>query len=342
MLKSLYSGVSGMKGFQTKMDVIANNIANTNTTAFKSGRARFQDMISQTNANASGPTAAGMGGINPQQVGLGVKVSAIDTIMTGGSLQSTGRDLDFGIEREGFFAVSSIIDIDDEGTITEVGTKYYTRDGAFFRDYEGNLVNSNGERVLGYVMEDYKLAKINPTDTTTIPDFYNAVDTLPDDYLSVPDPTDPTETNTAKLEMLNPLKIPDKIFGVDDDGTVTSDVVDLQSYSIDGTGKIVGVYSDGKAYLLGQIALVKFSNPEGLEKVGNSNYAYSNNSGEPIAGEAGGEGFGTIRQNFLEMSNVDLANEFTEMIIASRAYSANSRSITTSDEMLQELINLKR
>ena len=308
MLKSLYSGVSGMKGFQTKMDVIANNIANTNTTAFKSGRARFQDMISQTNANASGPTAAGMGGINPQQVGLGVKVSAIDTIMTGGSLQSTGRDLDFGIEREGFFAVSS--DVATDGT---VGTKYYTRDGAFFRDYEGNLVNSNGERILGYVSSGYGL--VDDASTT----------------LDEPDLDDEASEN---LELLKPLTIPDTI-------TVGGDLK-LQSYSVDGTGKIIGVYSDGKAYLLGQVALVKFSNPEGLEKVGNNNYAFSNNSGEPVAGQAGGDGFGTIRQNFLEMSNVDLANEFTEMIIASRAYSANSRSITTSDEMLQELINLKR
>ncbi len=340
MLKSLYSGVSGMKSFQTKMDVIANNIANTNTIAFKSGRTRFQDMISQTTLNASGPTTGGAGGINPQQIGLGVRVGAIDTIMDGGQLQPTNRDLDFAIENDGFFAVSSNIDIDGETAedIT-VGTKHYTRDGAFFRDYEGNLVNSNGERVLGYVMEDYNL---DPTDSDTIPDFYNSVDTLPDDYLDVPDPTDTDETNTAKLELLKPLKIPDRILGVDDTGDITENVVELQSYSVDTAGMIVGVYSDGRAYLLGQIGIVKFSNPEGLEKVGNNNYVFTNNSGSPVAGEAGGSGFGAIRQGFLEMSNVDLANEFTEMIIASRAYSANSRSITTSDEMLQELINLKR
>ena len=331
MLKSLYSGVSGMKGFQTKMDVIANNIANTNTTAFKSGRARFQDMISQTNANASGPTAAGMGGINPQQVGLGVKVSAIDTIMTGGSLQSTGRDLDFGIEREGFFAVSSDVDGTGGADGSEeiiVGNKYYTRDGAFFRDYEGNLVNSNGERILGYVpIENYSLDPNNLNTYNTVDDPNLSLPGFDDDgnVIGAPD----ADTELAKLK---PLIIPEVIAGD----------LKLQSYSVDGSGKIIGVYSDGKAYLLGQVGLVKFSNPEGLEKVGNNNYAFSNNSGEPVAGQAGGDGFGTIRQNFLEMSNVDLANEFTEMIIASRAYSANSRSITTSDEMLQELINLKR
>ena len=278
MLRSLYSGVSGMRGFQTKMDVIANNIANVNTTAFKSGRARFQDMISQTIANAQGPstTVGGLGGVNPQQAGLGVRVGAIDTVMTGGALQPTNRDLDFAIEGDGFFAVSP-----------KTGTTYYTRDGAFFRDYEGNLVNSNGEKVMGY-------------------------------------------KGTAVTGTLEPLKIEELNGGNK-----------LDSFSIDGTGKISALYGTSKVDV-GTIAIVKFSNPEGLEKVGNNNYIKTNNSGDPENGVAGGTGFGVIRQGFLEMSNVDLANEFTEMIIASRAYQANSRSITTSDEMIQELLNLKR
>ena len=101
MLKSLFSGVTGMKNLQTKMDVISNNIANVNTTGFKSGRVRFEDMISQSIASAEE-------GINGKQVGLGVQASAIDTIMNGGSLQSTGRELDFGIENgdNSFFVVS--------------------------------------------------------------------------------------------------------------------------------------------------------------------------------------------------------------------------------------------
>ncbi|HCX64240.1 MAG TPA: flagellar basal body rod protein FlgG, partial [Eubacteriaceae bacterium] len=98
MLRSLYSGVSGMRNNQTKMDVIGNNIANVNTTGFKSGRVRFQDMLSQTIANAQAPTDNNLGGVNPQQIGLGVQVGAIDTIMTGGALQPTNRDLDFAIE----------------------------------------------------------------------------------------------------------------------------------------------------------------------------------------------------------------------------------------------------
>lgn len=308
MLRSLYSGVSGMRSFQTKMDVISNNIANVNTTAFKSGRAKFQDMLSQTTANAQSPTEDGLGGVNPQQIGLGVKVGSIDTIMTGGPLQPTNRSLDFAIEGEGFFAVSQ-----DGGATT-----MYTRDGAFYTDHEGNLINSSGLKIMGY--NDDAPIKVKDGETT-----------------NSPMPTDP------ELDDLKPLKVPDRLDksgDADDDGKY-----ELQEFTIDGTGKIIGVYSDGsesKTYILGQIGVVKFNNPEGLEKTGNNNYINSNNSGEPVAGEAGEAGYGVIRQGFLEMSNVDLANEFTEMIVTSRAYQANSRSITTSDEMLQELINLKR
>lgn len=285
MIRSLYSGVSGMRSNQTKMDVIGNNIANVNTTGFKSGRVRFQDMLSQTMASAQEATPGNLGGVNAQQVGLGVKVGAIDTIMTDGALQPTSRDLDLAIEGTGFFMVSQ----DDAGTM-----KLFTRDGAFYRDSAGDLVNAGGYKVLG-----------TPTDPTTIP------------------------TNPQKLAITNTRNIG----GVD---------LDLQSFSIDGSGTIKGVYSDGNSYNIGQIAVAKFDNSAGLEKVGNNNYRASNNSGDPAIGTANADGYGVIRQGVLEMSNVDLANEFTELIVTSRSYQANSRTITTSDEMLQELLSLKR
>ncbi len=310
MLRSLYSGVSGMRNFQTKMDVIANNIANVNTTAFKSGRVKFQDMLSQTVASAQSPQGInGLGGVNPQQIGLGVKVGSIDTIMEGGALQPTNRGLDFAIEGEGFFTLSA-----DGGA-----TRVYTRDGAFYVDFDGNLINASGLKVLGYGPggEDLKEITKDQTDSPTYK----------------PTPSD-------KLEA---LKIPEKI-------TVTSVDYELQEFNIDGSGNIVGVYSkvgtdagdESKTMLLGQIPVTTFSNPSGLTKDGGNNYVKSNNSGDPKVGLAGEDDKGFIRQGFLEMSNVDLANEFTEMIVTSRAYQANSRSITTSDEMLQELLNLKR
>lgn len=297
MLRSLYSGVSGMKSFQTKMDVIANNIANVNTTAFKSSRVRFQDMLSQTLSSAQGP-GTNLGGVNPRQVGLGVKVGSIDAMMENGALQPTNRELDFAIEGNGFFVVASKFDGDAPIDVL------YTRDGGFFRDSAGNVVNSNGEKVLGYLAED-----LEDFDADT----------------------------EITFDMLKPLIIPE----TDPD----NEDRDLQSYTIDGTGTITAVYADGtgaESKVIGRLAIATFSTPEGLEKRGNNNYSSSNNSGSPVYGSAGDPGFGVVRQGFLEMSNVDLANEFTEMVIASRAYSANSRSITTSDEMLQELINLKR
>ncbi len=294
MLKSLYSGVSGMKNLQTKMDVISNNIANVNTTGFKTGRVRFEDMISQTLAN-------GQVNENIKQVGLGVQLGSIDTIMTGGSLQSTGRELDFGIEGSdsSFFAVS------EEGDDAD---KMYTRDGGFYLNADNNLVTSSGYYVLG----------IKPTENTEYATDFDS------DALKY----DP-ETGLQKL-------------GISQSITVDGTDYDLQSYTVESDGLIVGTYGDGKSYVLGQVALSKFSNAAGLSKSGGNLYAKSANSGEPEIGNPSDDGFGNIRSGFLEMSNVDLANEFTEMIVASRAYQANSRSITTSDEMLQELLSLKR
>lgn len=292
MLRSLYSGVSGMRSFQIKMDTISNNIANVNTTGFKSGRVKFQDMLSQTVSRAQGASISGLGGINSQQIGLGVRVGAIDTIMTGGPMQPTNRDLDFGIEGEGFFILSQ-----DQGN-----TMNYTRDGAFYRDNVGNLVNASGYKVMGY-------SAINSSG-----------------YLTSLDKT-----------VLRPLTIPNT------HPNYTTVPRELESYYIDGSGVITAKYEGiSTPVVLGQIVLTRFSNPEGLEKTGGNNYRETNNSGAPVEGESGLNGFGIVRQGYLEMSNVDLANEFTEMIITSRAYQANSRSITTSDEMLQELINLKR
>jgi flagellar hook protein FlgE len=310
-----------MKSFQTKMDVIANNIANVNTTAFKSSRARFQDMLSQTLASAQGP-GNNLGGVNPRQVGLGVRVGSIDAMMENGALQPTNRELDFAIEGNGFFAVSSVFG----GDVTEsINTRVpqqilYTRDGGFFRDSGGNLVNGNGERILGY----YPETKVVDEDSND-------------------DPFGTTLDEISVADDLRALVIPDKV-DVDGDAADDGDF-DLQSYTIDGSGTIIGVYAsedEVNTVVLGRIAITTFSTPEGLEKRGNNNFEASNNSGAPEYGSAGDAGFGMVRQGFLEMSNVDLANEFTEMVIASRAYSANSRSITTSDEMLQELINLKR
>src|SRR5690625_4842805 len=114
MLRSMYSGISGMRNMQTKLDVIGNNIANVNTFGFKKGRATFKDLVSQQIAGATAP-GQDRGGVNARQVGLGMQLASIDTIHTQGSLQNTNRELDLGISGDGYFIVQ-----DDEMT-------YYTR-----------------------------------------------------------------------------------------------------------------------------------------------------------------------------------------------------------------------
>ena len=105
MLRSMYSGISGMKNFQTKLDVIGNNIANVNTYGFKKGRVNFKDLVSQSIAGASAPSEIHLGGVNPKQVGLGAQLATIDTIDTQGSLQTTGRSLDLAISGDGYFVL---------------------------------------------------------------------------------------------------------------------------------------------------------------------------------------------------------------------------------------------
>ncbi|NLJ74416.1 MAG: flagellar hook-basal body complex protein, partial [Firmicutes bacterium] len=116
----------------------------------------------------------------------------------------------------------------------------------------------------------------------------------------------------------------------------------LESFAIDQNGRIIGSFSNGLTRALGQVALARFANPAGLERTGSTMFGETPNSGDAQIGAAGIPGFGSIAPSSLEMSNVDLSEEFTEMIITQRGFQANSRIITSSDEMLQELVNLKR
>lgn len=144
MMRSLFSGVSGLKTHQTKMDVIGNNIANVNTTAFKSSSVTFSALMSQTTQNASGPNATtGTGGINARQIGLGVKSGAINTnIATQGSAQSTGNPFDIMISGDNFFIVS------------DGSSNFFTRDGSFYVDGVGNLaMTSIGYNVMGWQVD---------------------------------------------------------------------------------------------------------------------------------------------------------------------------------------------
>ncbi|SEF48168.1 flagellar hook protein FlgE [Caloramator fervidus] len=310
MLRSLNSGVSGMKANQVKMDVIGNNIANVNTTAFKSQRVTFKDILSQTLENASAP-AGGKGGTNPKQAGLGVAVAGIDTDMRQGALSTTGRATDIAIEGNGFFVISD-------------GIEYrFTRDGSFTLDSQGNLVTSEGFHVMGIYNTAFLADAYDPNNPPTV---------------NVDEPTFEPEISQESSPNITELKnIVIPFEALDESGAKQK----LLSFSIDKDGTIKGIYGD-KTVVIGKIVLANFQNPAGLEKLGGNTYRNTSNSGSPSLGIPASSGYGTVRQGLLEMSNVDLAEQFTEMIVTSRAFQANSRTITTSDEMLQELLNLKR
>lgn len=164
MMRSMYSGVSGLRAHQVKMDVIGNNIANVNTVGFKKGQATFQEVFSQVVRGASAPQG-GKGGTNPQQIGLGANIGAISTVHTKGPIQRTDNATDLMIDGEGFFIVS-----DDENYLN----RYYTRAGNFTLDKAGNLVTADGFKVLGYKFDEdgnwtSEIGPITINQTETVP-----------------------------------------------------------------------------------------------------------------------------------------------------------------------------
>ncbi|EPY2271597.1 flagellar hook-basal body complex protein [Clostridium sporogenes] len=338
MLRSMYSGISGLKAQQTKLDVVGNNIANANTTAFKSQSIRFQDMLSQNMSQATGPSA-NIGGSNPRQVGLGVQVAGIYTKFTTGNMQTTGNKLDAAIDGSGFFVVGRGPLIDgasddyiavDNATHEMTANKnmeiMFTRDGSFSLDSQGNLLTGDGLRVFGYENTNAKIS-------------YSVSDSKKQNIIDKPSDL---KAEPTFGDVLKPLTIPDSI-GVD------PDAIRIQSFSIGKDGVITASLVSGDKLAIGQIAMASFKNDAGLEKMGRNAYQVSANSGDPMIRSKSGatandnsKGYGNMLQSMIEMSNVDLAEEFTEMIVANRAFQACGKMITTGDEILQELVNLKR
>ncbi|MEU4427863.1 flagellar hook protein FlgE [Actinoplanes sp. NPDC024001] len=415
MLRSLYSGISGLNAHQRMIDVTGNNIANVNTTGYKSSQVQFSDTLSQM-MGAAGSPQDGQGGTNPAQIGLGVRVAGVTANFSQGSAQTTGKSGDMMIQGDGFF-------------ITRSGQEsLYTRAGSFFFDSNGTLVTTTGEPVQGWTADedgtvnsaakpdDIKMplgSTIPPKETTTITLKGNLssdpVDTVSNNYthtipVKVFDDKGATHTVIAeftrpevasepqawslqmkdeagvnmgaavsftmtngKVTKPGPLAAPwDTATGnllaggfqismddlttysgqsdarvFDTDGQAAGALTSL-SYTVSDTGEIIGVYSNGLKKTLGQVAMATFKNVAGLEKVGNSMFRTTVNSGYAQVGEPGSAGMGQVISGALEMSNVDLAQEFTNLVVAQRGFQANSRIITTSDEILQELVSMKR
>jgi flagellar hook protein FlgE len=293
MMKALYSGVSGMRSHQTKMDVIGNNIANVNTYGYKTQRTTFRDIYYQTMKNPGAPSddaSVVRGGTNSSQVGYGAQVGSIDTIHTMSGYSPTYKSTDLYINGEGFFMVK-----DASGNI------YYTRNGAFNFDSDGNLTDMNGNVVLGVRGDNIEI-------------------------------DDTTKALTGTIEPINIKKDPDD-----------TNFNYYKNITINGDGTI-SAYDEANEEIvtIGQIAIAYVQNPEALVLEGNSYYTESSNTGEIVSYQAGLGGTGAIVTGGLEMSNVDLANEFSEMIVTQRGFQANTKIITVVDQMLEELVNLKR
>lgn len=284
MLRSLTSAVSGLRGHQTMLDVIANNIANVNTSGFKTSSVDFTDVYYQTVSAASGSSGT-TGGTNAKQIGYGSTVSSIGLNNTQGGYSENGKETNLYIDGEGYFVVKTASD--------DSGATYYTRVGNFSFDANGYLVDAKGNFVCGATGTGSAL------------------------------PTDPDAAD------MDAIKI--------------DDITDYSSIAIGSDGKISAIDASGATVILGQVALSTFANPEGLTQNGSLYMSPSANSGDPTFFAPGNSSSaGSIISGGLEMSNVDLSKQFTDMIIAQRGFQANSRVITTSDEILQELVNLKR
>ncbi|HEY0118543.1 MAG TPA: flagellar hook protein FlgE [Cellulomonas sp.] len=402
MLRSLFSGISGLRSHQTMLDVTGNNIANVNTTGFKSSQIQFQDTLSQVLSNA-GAAQDDQGGTNPAQVGLGVRVAGVTTNFTQGASQLTGRSTDMMIQGDGFFVVR-------KGNET-----YYTRDGSFDFDATGDMVlPGDGALVQGWAAVNGVVDTAGQLSDLRVPagTLMGAQGTASATYEGNLDASAADGSITRSIEVYDDLGTARNlnltftksgadwtVTGTDDAGAtsgavaltfdpvtgalasttpastpaspatitvggVTVDIssitgfsgVDtvkaqsqdghaagtLQSFELGQDGTITGSFSNGLKQVIGRLAMAGFTNPAGLERAGGSLFSTTVNSGVIQLGTPGTGGRGTLAGGSLEMSNVDLSSEFTNLIVAQRGFQANARVITTSDDVLEELVNLKR
>jgi len=424
MWQAMLSGVASLKAHQTKMNVIGNNIANINTTGYKGSRVHFQDLMAQTFRAASRPSNV-LGGVNPIQVGLGVKVGAIDVHTLQGALEMTGRTTDLAIQGNGYFMLTNGRDI------------IYTRDGAFGLDSSGFLVHrGTGWKVLGWMADaggridtnqpinagsvlQFPVGSQAAVRQTSVVEYtgnlnanalptatyaatvrvYDALGGAHDVTITFtnrqtpPAGTPPsgavsswewsatvggipvgdfttgsntrlyfdgqgklvgtttqqitiTPTNGAPpftveldLSQVTSLAAESIVQPVYQDGFPPGT---LQEFTIGIDGTIQGVFSNGLSRPMGRIALSLFANPAGLFRLGNNMWRVTDNSGLPQVGAPTTGGLGEINAGYLEQSNVDLGSEFADMIVTQRGFQANTRIVSVVDELLADVVNMKR
>jgi flagellar hook protein FlgE len=413
-LTSFYTALTGLNNNSQAINVIGDNLANMNTTAFKSGKASFSELL----AGLSGTSATG----NPVSFGLGSTLNGIDRMTTQGTITYTGATTNAAINGNGFFVVST------QGGIG------FTRSGKFQFDKDGNFISADGFQLLGYpgvngtINAGATISPIQIRKGQSIPavatsamsmmanldaqaaagdTFSSAIQVY--DSLGTPHSVNVTFTNTGAgawswaatipavdtggLATAPPVQVGSGNLSFNNMGKMTApttnptlaisglasgaanmnisfDLLDssgnalitsyasqstvsrttqdglaastLKDISINSEGVIVGLTESGQSIPMAQLALANFPNVEGLQKYEGSTFVAFTSSGEPSIGAAGTGGRGSIVGASLEQSNVDMAAEFVSLIVAQRAYQANSKVITTTDELYQDAINLIR
>ncbi len=413
---ALYSAISGLQSNSQAMTVTGNNIANSNTTAFKSSSTVFSDLLSANIASSSGNS----------QVGRGSQVQTVQTSYSQGGFESTTNATDIAIQGSGFFIVNAPLS----------GTNLYTRNGNFSFDDNGYLVTADGYRVQGStynasgILESGNLSDIqvdlvsqigaqqtenvslqtnldsdsdlmgafaiatpqdtsNYSTTTTIYDslgtshlvscYFTKTGAQSWDWNLAADSTELSAggaddltvigTGTLTFDAYGNLLLGDTasvgaitwnngsaaqpltytfdttqfnsastVFSQDQDGYSSGNLTDV---GIAADGTVSALYSNGETISVAKILLASFANPDGLDASGSSLFSASAYSGNPTIGYPG-DSLGSLITNSLELSNVDLASEFVDLITIQNAYSANSKVITTANDMLTELISLIR
>ncbi len=292
MMRALWSAASGMTSQQTNVDVIANNLANVNTTSYKKETAQFKSLLYQT---LNEKTTSANGETKPvnAQVGLGVRTSSIGSIFVQGALTQTDKNTDFAISGDGFFAVKNIN-----------GETLYTRDGSF------NWSLAPGDGMVLATQQGYPVLDTNGNEIILTDEFI-AEKILESSEEEIDIPEDFT-FNTGKIS----IDSNGKIYYVDD---ITETNIDLEM----------------------QIGLVQFSNPAGLSKESGTMYAETAASGVAISEDTPGIKRSSLVQSYLEASNVNVADEMVNLIVAQRAYEMNSKAIQTADTMLGQANQLK-
>ena len=319
----MYAAIAGLKTHQSKMDVIGNNISNCNTYGYKSSRATFQEAMYTTTSHASGGTDS-FGGTNSAQVGYGCSLASIDKLFETSTPAATGKASDCMIVGQGFFLVGNKLGEDiegvnpkqgaaEDGEQLDISSLKLTRVGAFDKDEDGYIVDRSGYVVYGFSYPE----------GTTFP---------------LPDGAAIDKTN------LVPMKVPEVKSDTQGNGGLNGEEGEVPkvSISIDNTGVVTAKMPSGETFALGIIAVANVPNPGALEADVNSYYNIGNNTGVVEAFQPGDGNTGKLQTACLEMANVDIANEFAEMITTQRGFQANTRIITVTDQMLEELVNMKR